>query len=122
MDTPAHRFCLQVNTHQQEDKHSYLAFSDLDIKANKISAACYTMRSLVKIKNGPKVYIGKIMKGVLFPIPDNSKGLMFSLQKCITKQVILDLELEWATPLLSRFYNRNQSEVLDAIDINGHDL
>ena len=24
MDCPAHRFCLQVDTHQQEDKHSYL--------------------------------------------------------------------------------------------------
>ena len=35
---------------------------------------------------------------------------------------MLNLELEWATPLLSLFYNRNQSEVLDLIDVNGHDL
>ena len=123
VDCPTHLFCLQVNTHQHEDKHSYISFSDLGIKANKISAACFTMRSLVKIKNGPKEYIGQIMKGVLFPSPNSEdRKLRFTLQRCKTKEVMLDLELEWATPLLSLFYNRNQSEVLDSIDVNGHDL
>ena len=63
------------------------------------------------------------MKGVLFPSPNTEDGkLRFTLQRCKTKEVMLNLELEWATPLLSLFYNRNQSEVLDLIDVNGHDL
>tara|TARA_R110000787_G_scaffold155147_2_gene268859 strand:- start:183 stop:857 length:675 start_codon:yes stop_codon:yes gene_type:complete len=123
MDTPSHRFCLQVDTHQQEDKHSYNSFSDIHINNKEVSSTCYTMRSLVKIKKGPEELVGKVNTGVLFPAPNAADGkLRFTLQRCKTKEIILDLELEWATPLLSRFYNRNQSEVLDIIDINGHDL
>lgn len=123
LDCPEHRFCLKVETHQQEDQHSYDSFSNVYIKEKVISDTCYTMRSLVKIKNGPKEYIGKIMQGVIFPMPNNDKGiLMFNLQKCKTKEVIVNVELEWATPMLARYYNRNRTEVNDLIDPSNHDV
>jgi len=123
LDVPKHRFCLKVETHQQEDKHSYDSFSNLDIKSKTINDTCYTMRSLCKIKNGPKEYIGKIMQGVIFPMPNNDKGiLLFNLQKCKDKEILVNVELEWATPMLSRFYNRNRSEIHDLIDPSNHDM
>jgi hypothetical protein len=81
------------------------------------------MRSLVKIKNGPKEFIGKIIQGVIFPMPNNDKGVvLFNLQKCKTKEIIVNIELEWATPMLTRFYNRNKSEVNYLADPNNHDI
>ena len=123
LDVPKHRFCLKVETHQQEDKHSYDSFSNLDIKSKTINDTCYTMRSLCKIKNGPKEVIGKIMQGVIFPMPNNDKGiLMFNLQRCKDKEILVNVELDWATPMLSRFYNRNRSEIHDLIDPSNHDV
>ena len=123
LDVPKHRFCLKVETHQQEDKHSYDSFSNLDIKSKTINDTCYTMRSLCKIKNGPKEVIGKIMQGVIFPMPNNDKGiLMFNLQRCKDKEILVNVELDCATPMLSRFYNRNRSEIHDLIDPSNHDV
>jgi len=123
LDCPEHRFCLRVETHQQEDKHSYDSFSNVFIKQKVVSDTCYTMRSLVKIKNGPKEFIGKIIQGVIFPMPNNDKGVvLFNLQKCKTKEIIVNIELEWATPMLTRFYNRNKSEVNYLADPNNHDI
>lgn len=123
LDCPEHRFCLRVETHQQEDKHSYDSFSNVFIKQKVVSDTCYTMRSLVKIKNGPKEFIGKIIQGVIFPMPNNDKGVvLFNLQKCKTKEIIVNIELEWATPMLTRFYNRNKSEVNYLADPSNHDI
>ena len=129
MDTPKHRFVLQFITHQQEDQHSYHSFSNLHIKEKVVSSTCFTMRSLVKIKSAPeeaKKYIGRTMIGVLYPLPpshiDKDSYVKYNVLLCqYTRYVIKNLEIEWATPLLSQFYNRNQSEVLDMIDVEGHD-
>ena len=118
-DCPPNRFCLMVDTHQQEDESSFDTYSDKHIKEKTICPSCYTMRSLVKIKNGPHQYIGKIMQGILFPNPNATvkNTHLYSLQRPETKEVIVGLELEWATPLISRFYNQSDLIVLDIEDM-----
>ena len=77
------------------------------------------MRSLVLIKDGPKELINKIICGVIYPMPslNITKGICtFNIQRPQTKEIITNVQLEWATPVLSRFYNRNHSEVHDLID------
>lgn len=118
-DVPKHRFCLEVETHQQEDKHSYDTFSNIHIENKIVATSCYTMRSLMLIKDGPKELINKIICGVIYPMPiqNITKGITtFNIQRPQTKEIITSVQLEWATPVLSRFYNRNHSEVHDLVD------
>jgi transcriptional regulator with XRE-family HTH domain len=121
MDVPEHRFCLELETHRQEDKHSYETFSNVHILKKIVSTSCYTMRSLVKITHGPQEFINKIIQGIVFPMPTKEllKGkLFYNIQRPETKDIITNVELEWATPLISRFYNRNHSEILDLSNVN----
>jgi len=125
MDVPEHRFCLELETHREEDKHSYDTFSNVHITNKVVSSSCYTMRSLVKITHGPQEFINKIIQGVVFPVvtKDNPKGkLSYNIQRPETKNVITNVYLEWGTPLISRFYNRNHSEILDLSNVDSRDL
>jgi transcriptional regulator with XRE-family HTH domain len=116
-DMPEHRFCLKVVTHLPEDQHSYDSFSDVYIKQKVVHKTTHQMRSIMKIHNGPKEYIGKILMGVIYPMPlDKDNKQKYTINLCKTSDAILDVELEWATPMLSRFYNRDDSTIMDLID------
>jgi len=121
-DTPTHRFCLKVITHLPEDQFSYDTFSDVHIKRKEVSSSSYAMRSLVKINEPKHPQNNKLVVGVVFPMPINGDGKQkYTLQHLDGSpsfETITSVGLHFATPMMGRLFNRNQSEVLDLVDQN----